>query len=73
MPPAPRKRNIFRIFYRASLGRGIARLFHDQIPNMGCVIETRSPWVVPRIKAKLFLRGYEPVEIGFVIPSPAEH
>ncbi len=33
---------------------------------MGCVIETRSPWVVPRIKAKLFLRGYEAVEIGFV-------
>ncbi len=33
---------------------------------MGCVIETSSPLVVPRIKAKLFLRGYEPVEINFV-------
>jgi FkbM family methyltransferase len=65
-PRAPRKRNIFRIFYRASIGRIIARVFHDEIPNMGCVIETRSPLVVPRIKAKLFLRGYEPVEINFV-------
>ena len=33
---------------------------------MGCVIETHHPLVVPRIKAKLFLRGYEPVEINFV-------
>ncbi len=33
---------------------------------MGCVIETHSPLVAPRIKAKLFLNGYEPVEIGFV-------
>jgi FkbM family methyltransferase len=33
---------------------------------MGCVIETSSPLVVPRIKAKIFLRGYEPVEIKFV-------
>ena len=30
------------------------------------MIETCSPQVVPRIKAKLFLRGYEPVEINFV-------
>jgi FkbM family methyltransferase len=66
IPPAPRKRNIFRIFYRASLGRLVARVFHDEIPNMGCVIVTTSPLVVPRIKAKLFLRGYEPVEIQFV-------
>ena len=66
IPPAPKKRNIFRIFYRASIGKVIARVYHDQIPNMGCMIETRSPLVVPRIKAKLFLRGYEPVEIGFV-------
>jgi FkbM family methyltransferase len=66
VPPAPKKRNIFRIFYRASIGKVIARVYHDQIPNMGCVIETRSPLVVPRIKAKLFLRGYEPVEINFV-------
>jgi FkbM family methyltransferase len=66
IPPAPKKRNIFRIFYRASIGQIIARACHDQIPNMGCVIETRSPLVVPRIKAKLFLRGYEPVEIDFV-------
>ncbi len=66
IPPAPRKRNIFRVLYRASIGRAIARIYHDQIPNMGCVIETCSPLVVPRIKAKLFLRGYEPVEINFV-------
>lgn len=66
IPPAPRKRNIFRIFYRAAIGKIIARVYHDQIPSMGCVIETHSPLVVPRIKAKLFLRGYEPVEIGFV-------
>jgi hypothetical protein len=66
VPPAPRKRNIFRIFYRAAIGRLIARVCHDEIPNMGCVIETGSPLVVPRVKAKLFLRGYEPVEINFV-------
>jgi FkbM family methyltransferase len=66
IPPAPRKRNIFRIFYRASIGKFIARVCHDQIPNGGCVIDTRSPLVMPRIKAKLFLRGYEPVEISFV-------
>ena len=66
IPPAPRKRNIFRIFYRAALGRLIARVYHDQIPNLDCVIDTGSSLVVPRIKAKLFLRGYEPVEIGFV-------
>jgi FkbM family methyltransferase len=66
IPPAPKKRNIFRLFYRASIGRLIARVCHDKIPNMGCVIETGSPLVVPRIKAKLFLRGYEPVEINFV-------
>lgn len=66
VPPAPRKRNIFRIFYRAAIGRVIAHVFHDEVPNVGCVIETRSPLVVPRIKAKLFLNGYEPVEINFV-------
>jgi FkbM family methyltransferase len=66
IPPAPRKRNIFRIFYRAAIGQIIARACHDEIPNMGCVIETHSSLVVPRIKAKLFLRGYEPVEINFV-------
>jgi FkbM family methyltransferase len=65
-PPAPKKRNIFRVLYRAAIGKFIARVYHDQIPNMGCVIETHSPLVVPRIKAKLFLNGYEPVEIGFV-------
>ena len=65
-PPAPKKRNIFRIFYRASIGRLIGRTFHDQIPCMGCVIDTHSPLVVPRIKAKLFLRGYEHVEIRLV-------
>jgi FkbM family methyltransferase len=64
--PAPRKRNIFRVFYRASIGRMAARVFNDHIPNSGCLIETASPLVVPRIKAKLLLRGYEPVEIGFV-------
>jgi FkbM family methyltransferase len=66
VPPAPKKRNIFRVFYRTSIGKVIARVYHDQIPNMGCVIDTHSPLVVPRIKAKLFLRGYEPVEINFV-------
>jgi len=66
VPPAPKKRNIFRIFYRAAIGKVIARVYHDQIPNLGCVIETRHPLIVPRIKAKLFLRGYEPVEINFV-------
>ena len=66
VPPAPRKRNIFRVFYRAAIGRLLARVFHDEIPNMGCVIATTSPLVVPRIKAKLFLRGYEPIEIKFV-------
>jgi FkbM family methyltransferase len=66
VPPTPKKRNIFRVFYRASIGRVIARAFHDRIPCLGCVIETASPLVVPRIKAKLFLRGYEPVEINFV-------
>lgn len=66
IPPAPKKRNVFRVFYRASIGKVIARVYHDQLPNMGCVIDTHSPLVVPRIKAKLFLRGYEPVEINFV-------
>ncbi len=66
IPPAPRKRNVFRLFYRAAIGRLIARVCHDEIPNMGCVIATGSPLIVPRIKAKLFLRGYEPVEINFV-------
>lgn len=66
IPPAPKKRNVFRIFYRASIGQLVARVYHDRVPNMGCVIETNSPLVVPRIKAKLFLRGYEPVEINFV-------
>jgi FkbM family methyltransferase len=66
VPPTPKKRNIFRVFYRASIGKVIARAFHDQIPCLGCVIDTTSPLVVPRIKAKLFLRGYEPVEINFV-------
>jgi FkbM family methyltransferase len=66
VPPAPKKRNIFRILYRASIGKIVARACHDQIPNMGSVIDTHSPLVVPRIKAKLFLRGYEPVEIHFV-------
>jgi FkbM family methyltransferase len=65
IPPAPRKRNLFRLFYRAALGRVIARIYHDEIPHRGCVIETRSPLVVPRIKAKLFLNGYEPIEIDF--------
>jgi FkbM family methyltransferase len=41
-------------------------VYHDQIPNSGCVIDTGSSLVVPRIKAKLFLRGYEPVEISLV-------
>lgn len=66
VPPAPRKHNVFRVFYRASIGKCLARVYHDQIPNMGCVIDTSSPLVVPRIKAKLFLRGYEPVEINLV-------
>lgn len=66
VPPALRKRNLFRVFYRASIGKLIARIYHDQIPNSGCVIETGNPLVVPRIKAKLFLRGYEPMEINFV-------
>lgn len=65
-PPTPKQRNIFRVFYCASTGKLIARAFHDQIPNMGCVIDTTSPLVVPRIKAKLFLRGYEPGEINLV-------
>jgi FkbM family methyltransferase len=66
VPPTLKKRNIFRVFYRASIGKVIARAFHDQIPCLGCVIDTTSPLVVPRIKAKLFWRGYEPVEINFV-------
>jgi FkbM family methyltransferase len=66
VPPALKKRNVFRLFYRAALGRLIARVYHDEIPNMGCVIATGHPLVVPRIKAKLFLRSYEPVEINFV-------
>lgn len=66
VPPALKKHNIFRVLYRASIGKLIARAFHDQIPCLGCVIDTTSPLVVPRIKAKLFLRGYEPVEITFV-------
>jgi FkbM family methyltransferase len=66
VPPTPKKRNIFRVFYRAAIGKAIARTFHDQIPCLGCMIDTTSPLVVPRIKAKLFLRGYEPVEINFV-------
>ena len=61
-----KKRNPFRIFYRPFLGKIFAALFHDQIPCQGCVIDTRSPVVVPRIKAKLLLRGYEYEEIGFV-------
>lgn len=66
MPPTPKKHNLFRVFYRASIGKVIARAFHDHIPCRGCVIDTTSPLVVPRIKAKLFLRGYEPIEINFV-------
>lgn len=66
VPPVPKKRNIFRILYRAAIGRAIGRVFHDRIPCMGCTIETSSPLIVPRIKAKLFLRGYEYVEIQFV-------
>ncbi len=65
-PPAPKKHNLFRIFYRAAIGRIVGRLFHDRVPCLGCVVETSSPWVVPRIKAKLFLRGYEYVEIQLV-------
>lgn len=64
--PAPKKRHIFRFFYRPMIGRVAARVFHDRIPNRGCIIETSSPLVVPRIKAKLLLRGYEAVEIDFV-------
>jgi len=61
-----KKKNVFRVFYRASLGKVFAALFHDQIPCQGCVIDTSDPVVVPRVKAKLVLRGYEYEEIGFV-------
>ncbi len=64
--PVPKKRNVFRVFYRAAIGRFIARVFHDEIPCLGCTIATSSPLVAPRIKAKLFLRGYEYHEIKFV-------
>ncbi len=64
--PVPKKRNIFRVLYRASIGRLIAWAFHDEIPCLGCIIETASPLVKPRIKAKLFLRGYEYHEIKLV-------
>lgn len=61
-----KKKNVFRVFYRPFLGKVFAALFHDQIPCQGCVIDTTSPVVVPRVKAKLVLRGYEYEEIGFV-------
>lgn len=64
--PDRKKKNVFRVLYRPSLGRVFAALFRDQIPCQGCVIDTSSEVVVPRIKAKLFLRGYEYEEITFV-------
>ena len=55
-----------RPLYRASLGKVLGALFKDQIPCEGCVIDTSDEVIAPRVKAKLFLRGYEHDEIRFV-------
>jgi FkbM family methyltransferase len=47
-------------------GRLLGLLLHDRIPNRGCVVDTRSPVVVPTIKASLFWGFYESPEIRFV-------
>jgi len=63
---AGKKRGLLRPLYRASLGRVLGALFRDQIPCEGCVIDTSDEVIAPRVKAKLFLRGYEHDEIRFV-------
>lgn len=61
-----KKKNVFRVLYRPWLGNLAAALFHNRIPCQGCVIDTCSAAIVPRVKAKLFLRRYEYEEIAFV-------
>lgn len=48
------------------LGMTVAALMRDQIPHMGCVIDTSAPVVDPRNKARLFWGTYERPETTFV-------
>ena len=47
-------------------GRFIGWIFRQRIPHRGCIIDTSSPLVSPRVKARLFWRLYEHNEVGAV-------
>ena len=60
------KGRVAAILSCSAIGRLLAVLLHDRIPNRGCVIDTSSPVIVPSIKASLFWGFYESPEIRFV-------
>lgn len=65
--PAPTwKARVAAAMSCSAVGRVLALLLRDRIPNRGCVIDTRNPVVVPSIKASLFWGFYESPEIRFV-------
>ena len=49
-----------------AIGALAGTLFHDRIPNRGCVIDVADSVVPPSAKASLFWRFYESAEIRFV-------
>lgn len=51
---------------RPLVGRGVARLFRDRVPNGGVTVDTSDPRVGSRVKAQLLFGLYERAEIGFI-------
>jgi FkbM family methyltransferase len=49
------------------MGNLIARIFRDQIPFRGLVVNTEAPSISPETKCRLLFRMYESAEVRFVI------
>ena len=60
------KKIVVGFLCQPAVGRLLAFAFRDRISCQGCVIDTSSDIVTPKVKAMLFWRIYESAEIRFV-------